>query len=511
MSQNVVNYGIDPSGAQLLDELLSGEQQNRLTMDGGNSRPSYVMDGTVWTDKSVTGKATLKRFNGTSDDVLMTVDETTGAITIPGIADTDLSNLSGTGLNRFANRDLSNLSTTGKDFVAIKGYDNTTVYAENNVVLTVDSNDQIKIYKSLVDNNTSALTDTTKWEEVSLGGSSLPLLTHFWSDHEINETPFLRADTFSWQDGTVYSNAYNHLVDDIDGVTASTETVGGYTVTFYRATDGHKIVLADQETTVSNIYTATGVAWYYVLDTVNTRFKLPRTKYGFDGLRGNVGDYISESVPNITGRTSSIITSTSTGEANGALYDKDGTITGTSAASGGAYQGIRWYFDASRSSSAYQDDAPVQQRGTQQYLYFYIGQYTHSAIEQTAGLNSELFNGKADINALNFSAAGKMTIQRLGTPNYSSGANVTSSVYAADGYTPPSDGILFFNGFISVNQTAYIDILKNGTLVATFASSYFTAAGGGFSNIIPVIASKEYTYKARVYVSAEVFFFPLNV
>ena len=144
MSQNVVNYGIDPSGAQLLDDLLSGEQQNRLTMDGGNSRPPYAEIGTIWTDKSVTGKATLKRFNGTSDDILMTIDETTGAITIPGIADTDLSNLSASGNSKFqaplvsgtniktingesilgsgdvtisagANTDLSNLSATGND------------------------------------------------------------------------------------------------------------------------------------------------------------------------------------------------------------------------------------------------------------------------------------------------------------------------------------------------------------------------------------------------------------
>lgn len=144
MSQNVVNYGIDPSGAQLLDDLLSGEQQNRLTMDSGNSRPPYAEIGTIWTDKSVTGKATLKRFNGTSDDVLMTIDETTGAITIPGIANADLSNLSASGNSKFqeplvsgtniktvngnsilgsgdisisagANTDLSNLSITGND------------------------------------------------------------------------------------------------------------------------------------------------------------------------------------------------------------------------------------------------------------------------------------------------------------------------------------------------------------------------------------------------------------
>ena len=32
------------------------------------------------------------------------------------------------------------------------------------------------------------------------------------------------------------------------------------------------------------------------------------------------------------------------------------------------------------------------------YLYFYVGEFTQTAIEQTAGLNAELFNGKADVD-----------------------------------------------------------------------------------------------------------------
>ena len=35
-----------------------------------------------------------------------------------------------------------------------------------------------------------------------------------WADHELGDMAWLRADTFSWQPGATYSNAYNHLVDD---------------------------------------------------------------------------------------------------------------------------------------------------------------------------------------------------------------------------------------------------------------------------------------------------------
>ena len=54
------------------------------------------------------------------------------------------------------------------------------------------------------------------------------------------------------------------------------ETIAGITIEYIFADDGHKIVLADQESNVTAIYNATGVAWYYIIDTTNERFKLPR-------------------------------------------------------------------------------------------------------------------------------------------------------------------------------------------------------------------------------------------
>jgi hypothetical protein len=137
-------------------------------------------------------------------------------------------------------------------------------------------------------------------KEITYVSNAHQLLDFKWSDHLLDDISWLRADTFSWQSGDVYTSAYNHLVQDLQGTTAETETIGSYTVTFYRATDGHKICLADQESAVLNIYNSTGIAWYYILDTTNTQFKLPRTKYGFEGLRTNVGDKIDETLPNVT-------------------------------------------------------------------------------------------------------------------------------------------------------------------------------------------------------------------
>lgn len=217
-----------------------------------------------------------------------------------------------------------------------------------------------------------------------------------WADHQVNDVQWLRADTFSWQDGTVYSNAYDHLADDISGKTLQTETVGGTTISFYLADDGHKICPAAQESNVTAIYTATGVAWYYILDTVNQRFKLPRTKFGATGLRDTVGNYVSESLPNVSGNCSG--SSTNASDYSGPFVK--GADFG-SVAGGGWSNGARATFNLSVANSTYQDNAPVQQRATQQYLYFYVGSFTQTALENTAGLNAGLFNGKADLNLLN--------------------------------------------------------------------------------------------------------------
>lgn len=267
------------------------------------------------------------------------------------------------------------------------------------------------------------------------------LLDFKWADHQLNDIQWLRADTFSWQDGTVHNAVYTHLVSDIQGITAETETVGNYTVTFYRATDGHKICLADQEQTVLNIYNTYGIAWYYILDTTNTQFKLPRTKYGFEGLRTNVGDYINESLPNITGILGNLASDQATqstgAQSSGALYWAE-TQSPTSAGGTSTRYGYDPKLDASRSSSAYQDNAPVQERATQMYLYFYVGDYTQTAIEQTAGLNAELFNNKADLNLANVNDHAKTLISGMGMPSdtrvaLTLGASGTS-------YTAPANG-----------------------------------------------------------------------
>jgi hypothetical protein len=224
-----------------------------------------------------------------------------------------------------------------------------------------------------------------------------------WSDHQINDIQWLRGDTFSWQDGSVYEAAYQHLVDDISGKSLQTETIAGTTISFYLADDGHKICPDTQESNVYKMDSAIVVSWYYILDTVNQRFKLPRTQYGFTGLRDTVEKYVEAGLPNITG----------TGDCGVRFDQGNPTFNGcfTNVRNGGIGSdepnttGKLYDFDASRSRSIYGNSNSVQPPATHMYLYFYVGSFTQTAIENTAGLNASLFNGKADVDLSNTALA----------------------------------------------------------------------------------------------------------
>ena len=190
-------------------------------------------------------------------------------------------------------------------------------------------------------------------------------------------SPWQRSDTFNWIDGVKYKNAYNHLLNDIKNKTTSTETVGDLTINYILADDGHKIILAADTETLANLetlYTNTGIAWYYILDTENRRFKLPRSQWNFVGLRpdGSVGEYVEESLPNAKG-TFYNVQNTTTNIATG-IFDDSEVINRYAVGGGVNVKAGIMKADLNNSSSVYKDGASVQQRANQMILYFYVGE-----------------------------------------------------------------------------------------------------------------------------------------
>lgn len=92
---------------------------------------------------------------------------------------------------------------------------------------------------------------------------------------------------------------YEHLVNDYNNATDKTVyrdsyIVGGATIniSYRKANDGHKICVKSTEldSNLNAVYASDdhGVVWYYTIDTANTSFRLPQSKYGFHGAMNYV-------------------------------------------------------------------------------------------------------------------------------------------------------------------------------------------------------------------------------
>lgn len=205
------------------------------------------------------------------------------------------------------------------------------------------------------------------------------------------------------------------------GLNNSTETIGDITIAYYQADDGHKICLPDQESNIVALHEKTGAADYYLLDTTNKQFKLPRkqkrrliqavnnadgTWYnlysdgwveqgGFDAAVFNDKTFTFPMEMKDTGYALTLgYGYGNIGGQNGKFGITGRTTTGFSfsviSLSGNATgANMSWNVSGYAAESAYAS-AGIQLE------YYYVGNFEQTAIEQTAGINTELFNGKAD-------------------------------------------------------------------------------------------------------------------
>ena len=258
------------------------------------------------------------------------------------------------------------------------------------------------------------------------------LFAHEWDDKIRNDVQWLRGDTFSWQDGKVYKAAYQHLYDEYSsGYTIKTDVVAGHTLSYRLAADGHKIVPAAYESVVAAIYEDTGIAWYYIIDITNQRFKLPRDSYktnriliktlefgagwariysdGWVEQGGKLNNSYSGDVVfaipmadtsyhvNLTLITTRAASSYDKERAPNELYTNKFTVNNIG---GSASTGARWEVKGYGNTN-YLKNISTQFDAEHKYLYFYVGKYTQSALLNTAGIKTETVNDKADRNLLN--------------------------------------------------------------------------------------------------------------
>lgn len=269
-----------------------------------------------------------------------------------------------------ANVDLSNLSSNGKHYIAFKGYDSATAYSLNDVVVSIQ-NDEVKIYQSLADNNTSSLSDTTKWKD----------LTTKWKD---------LSDTTKWKEVSLGGGAGGEIGDmgfaplGIDESLNLRRYLNGQVISqtqFVSFTTKVKSAVAlfpSLATTESNWQAEKALSKFgqvgkFVIDDENQTIRLPAVVnvQGLLNLTG-IGNLVNESLPNITGGITSDQSNIAyTGDTGtGALYTEEGPAFVSNSNSANRSRGI--FIDASLSSPTYQNDAPVQQEAIQYPFYIQV-------------------------------------------------------------------------------------------------------------------------------------------
>ena len=187
-----------------------------------------------------------------------------------------------------------------------------------------------------------------------------------YTDHLLNNASWARADLFDWISKTNYPEAYNALLTEYNSVSEwSTDSSSG--LGYKQIANGHKITndANDNETVLQNMYNTTGSAWFYIIDTTNERFKLPRAKPLTDAVVGN-------------GKTLGLTNGTTTYAINSGITYARLTIGENAgqavSASGGYDTGIAGSYKLGMATDATKSGVIVKRDVSDQYkyLYFYL-------------------------------------------------------------------------------------------------------------------------------------------
>ena len=277
---------------------------------------------------------------------------------------------------------------------------------------------------------------------------------------------------------------------DLDGFEIRSDNnvvwVGSKPITYKAAEDGDKIILSTDTETSNNleeIYSRTGIAWYYILDIENTRFKLPRTQWNFVGLRpnGSVGEYVEESLPNAKGsfyNVQNITTNVATGIFDDSNVKVNYSVGGSTSAKAGTMNA-----SLNNSSSVYKDGASVQQRANQMILYFYAGETKsevnsriaeasstpeYSIIDPIVDVNTAMF--KQPATSSDFTDGGILKLEAIGNvvtitmdleliTDFTAGTRNEIFKIKNTKYLPKTSGRFTANGHSSL--PCYIDCVLN--------------------------------------------------
>ena len=377
----------------------------------------------------------------------------------------------------------SPLSTSDIDFKASLS---NPIYGNSDTV----QQEQIQ-YPYFIQVATGAETEDNIINEIELN-NPFSLLDVKWSDKLLNNISWLRSEGQA-NSKAIYNDIYELILKEYNSGTDEIETVGGINITFRRGSETN-IKVTINKSAYDSILSATGTAWYYVIDMANETFYLPQSD-GFLQFGGN-GEFVEAGLPNITGTFTGGDNSAGDRYATGAFKH-----TGTNAPEklgGGSYSRGVITFDASTSNPIYGNSDTVQPNAIKGYLYFYVGETVQNANLINAGRIEETLVTKTDKTQ---AAAASMPSSKY--IDLILGASDTTYIAPANGWFYALAKTSAVNGYVQLyNGNINLHTISQYSSANAFVAVYLPSSKGDVFNFI-YVNCKEIMFRF-VYAEGEV-------
>ncbi len=312
-----------------------------------------------------------------------------------------------------------------------------------------------------------------------VGAGGLPMFAPIWSDHLYNDASYLRADTFSWHNSSIYVTAYNILVEQYNNGNSVELVENG--ITYKLTPAGFKIADSSQHDKILQLYQDSGIAWFYILDTLNARFKLPReiTNSG-RYLYFYVGSYVRPETEINIGILTELANGTDmaviVNEINGVKNQAINEIKAT---------GVDWGSIKGLLNNQTDLIGMLESKAS-----------TGDLLTRTASLQTQIDGLLQQVTNLQMETA-----TMLGRMDFSNSVIFTVNTNTSASYTCPRDGYVQFNYIDNTNNAISVNI--NGRKFASGLS-----VGNGLTSIFPVSSGDVITIGSSVGGTLEGVFIP---
>lgn len=288
-------------------------------------------------------------------------------------------------------------------------WNNTTTYKEGGFCLGQDG----KLYQAKRDNQGKEPTSNTDDWKVFTSGGGFPIGSIGYTLR--TEVP----EGGAWCDGAEYTQA---MFPDI-----------------YQMLVAGKLQSTTYQNFTSSVST-NGSCGFFALDTGTQKFKVPLLKDVYIKAGQAPSMFGAESLSNVKGGVGTIGNYDNTAVVTGAFERVEKYVHGVGAGSGVLFCNAT--FDASRSSSTYQDGAKVNPDHVTYRAYVVLYASAAEASEAQAAEFMTALGGKANVGLDNVNLAQTFKEQSVGwgMPNYNAGVSISANA----NYTCPNNGFVQF-------------------------------------------------------------------